>query len=163
MQLNGLRRLGRSIADRFRSPAPAAETAVNGPESDDVPTVEEIANAAEQHEEAREEYNEGARGKRSARKILDRVPSGIYGPWSIQWVQSSRREWDREAIAAFYSHHGEDIPTRPASPQLKLTRVVVDPIAPQEKPAPVDVVSAETAPDLVDAIFGAAKPSGLAA
>lgn len=154
MQLKGLRRLGRSIADRFRSADPTAEAVVSGPESDDVPTVEEIANAAERHETGRETYNEGARIKRAARRILDRVPSGVYGAWSVTWVQSSRREWDREAIAAFYAQHGEEIPTRPAPPQLKLTRVVVE---------PVDVVAAETAPDLVDAIFGAAKPSGLAA
>lgn len=76
-----------------------AETVVSGPDGDDVPTVEEIANAAEKHEAAREEYNEGARVKRAARKVLYRAPTGNYGPWAVSWVQPSRRDW--EAIAAF--------------------------------------------------------------
>ncbi|MFI6423274.1 hypothetical protein ACIBG6_38590 [Streptomyces sp. NPDC050842] len=78
-----------------------AETVVSGPDGDDVPTVEEIANVAEKHEAAREEYNEGARVKRAARKVLYRAPTGIYGPWAVSWVQPSRRDWDWEAIAAF--------------------------------------------------------------
>lgn len=169
--IKGVRRLGRIIAESFRTASPAdVETVVGGPEGDDVPTVDEIVNAAEKHEGGREEYNEGARIKRAARKILDRVPSGVYGTWAVSWVQSSRREWDRDAIAAFYAKHGEEIPTKAASPQIKLTRVVSEPGAPEPEAAPVTLAQAEpmkgggdTAPELVDTIFSAAKPSGLAA
>ncbi|MFF8506732.1 hypothetical protein ACF064_01465 [Streptomyces sp. NPDC015492] len=147
----GLRRLGRSIADLLRTSAPA-EAVVSGPDGDDVPTVDEIAAAAERHEEARQDYNRAASVKRAARKVLDRTPTGLYAGWAVSWVRPARRDWDREAIAAFYARHGEEVPTRPAPPQLKLTRVVVDAAAPDE----------DTASAMVSAIFGAARPEGLA-
>lgn len=160
----------RRLAERFRAQTPTAETVVNGPAGDDLPTVEEIEAAAERHEEGRTQYNEGARIKRASRRVLDRVPTGLYGPWSVSWVQSARREWDRDAIEAVFRELGREVPTRTASPQLKLTQVVPDLVAPEPEaapsqpvPMPVDADAAETAPDAVAAIFGAAKPSGLAA
>ncbi|NUV64307.1 hypothetical protein [Streptomyces sp. CAI-85] len=104
------------------------ERVVAGPAVDpeDAPTAEEIAEAAEAHEIARESYNEGSRGKRAARKTLDRAVTGIYNGWAVKWVQSSRREWDRDAIAAVFAELGREIPTRPAAPTLKLSRVVVE-------------------------------------
>ncbi|MFK3735670.1 hypothetical protein ACI2LJ_36000 [Streptomyces sp. NPDC088090] len=160
----GLRRLGRSFAGLLR-PAALAETTVSGPSGDDLPTPDEIMAAAERHEEAREEYNGASRTKRAARRVLDRVPTGIYGPWAVAWVQPARREWDREAIAAFYHRHGEEVPTRPAPLQLKLTRVVTEPVAVGPPPggtAPDPVrEDAGTAPEMVAAIFGAARPEGL--
>lgn len=98
-----------------------AEQVVTGPaDVDDVPTVAEVEKAAEAHEDARTTYNEGARGKRAARKVLDRAVSGIYGSWVVSWVQPNRREWDRAAIEKVFADLGREIPTKPAAPQLKL-------------------------------------------
>lgn len=166
--IKGLRRVGRVVADLFRQVPPETDghTVVSGPDSDEVPTVEEIANTAEKHEAGREEYNEGDRIKRAAPKILDRVPTGVYGSWSVSWVQSSRREWDRDAIADVFAELGREVPTKAASPQIKLTRVVADPVTPEAEPVsvsePVKIEDPTTA-GMVDAIFSAAKPSGLAA
>lgn len=117
---------GREAMRQARAAMEAArvdrERIVAGPAVEEPPTVEQVAEAAEAHEAARELYNEGARGKRSARKVLDRTPTGEYGDWSVSWVQSSRREWDRDAIAAVFAELGREIPTRPAAPSLKLTR-----------------------------------------
>lgn len=118
-----------TVAEAVRQARAAVEAArtdreviVAGPAVEEPPTAEQVAAAAEAHEVARELYNEGSRGKRAARKVLDRTPTGEYGDWSVSWVQSSRREWDRDAIAAVFAELGREIPTRPASPTLRLTR-----------------------------------------
>lgn len=98
------------------------ERIVPGPVVDEPPTAEEVVTAIEEHESAREQYNAGARGKRAARKTLDRTPTGEYGDWSVTWVQSSRRTWDNDAIAAVFAELGREIPTKPSAPTLKLTR-----------------------------------------
>ncbi|MEV0476227.1 hypothetical protein, partial [Streptomyces prunicolor] len=102
---------------------PAAEVIVAGPDVENPPTAAEVAQAAEAHEVARELYNDGSRGKRSARKILDRAATGEYAGWAVKWVQSSRREIDREAVAAICAGLGIEVPTRPAAPTLKLSRI----------------------------------------
>ncbi|MFJ9745730.1 hypothetical protein [Streptomyces chartreusis] len=129
-----LLRAARTVGDSDRSTvAPAAlvrslvvrtdkERIVPGPVVDEPPTVEEVVAAIEEHEAAREQYNAGSRGKRAARKVLDRTRTGEYGRWSVSWVQSSRHEWDREAIEAVFAEIGRTIPTKPSSPSLKLTR-----------------------------------------
>ncbi|MFC9342886.1 hypothetical protein ACFT0G_06175 [Streptomyces sp. NPDC057020] len=152
-RFKGLRRLGRSFADLLRPSAPA-ETVIDGPTGDDIPAVDQIEAAAERHEEAREQYNDASRTKRAARRVLDRVPTGIYGPWAVSWVQPTRRDWDRDAIADFYQRHGEEIPTKLAAPMLKLTRVVTE-----STPAPTESAAALD----VNALFDAAKPAGLVA
>mgnify|MGYP001095778344 CR=1 FL=1 len=108
------------------------ERVVAGPDVEEPPTAEEIAEAAEAHEAARLVYNEGSRGKRAARKVLDRTPTGTYAGWLVTWVQSSRREWDRDAIAAVFAELGRPIPTKPTAPQLKLSRVEQDDQAAEE-------------------------------
>lgn len=111
---------GRAAAEAART---EREVVVPGPDVEEPPTAEEIAEAAEAHEVAREAYNLGSRGKRAARKILDRTPTGEYLGWAVSWVQSSRREWDRDAIAAVFAELGREIPTKAAAPTLKVTRV----------------------------------------
>ncbi|WP_329326712.1 hypothetical protein [Streptomyces sp. NBC_01689] len=133
--LGTLRRAARTTGDAVRSATPAAlaravaaaartnrERIVAGPDAEEPPTAEEIAQAAEEHERARELYNRGAREKRAARKVLERAATGEYGSWSVTWVQSTRTDWDREAIAAVFAELGREIPTKPSAPTLTLTR-----------------------------------------
>ncbi|WP_406128028.1 hypothetical protein [Streptomyces sp. NBC_00989] len=129
-----LLRTARTVGDSVRSIAapgalvralavrPDRERIVPGPIVDEPPTTEEVVAAIEEHEKAREQYNAGGRGKRTARKILDRTRTGEYGIWSVTWIQSSRRDWDRDAIAAVFAELGREIPTKPSAPTLKLTR-----------------------------------------
>lgn len=120
-------RQGRAVVETVRAEVEAgrpAEVVLDGPLAEGpAPTAEEIAAAAELHETARETYNDGSRGKRAARKILDRAETGEYAGWALKWVQSSRRELDREAVAAICAGLGIEVPTRPAAPTLKLSRV----------------------------------------
>ncbi|WP_250283175.1 hypothetical protein [Frankia sp. CiP1_Cm_nod2] len=93
---------------------------------DEMPAVEVIEEAAASYETASEQARTADRGKRKARKLLDRLPAGVYGSWAVDRVESSRQTADLDAIRATYARHGlGDVPMRPCAPSLRVTRAAV--------------------------------------
>ena len=74
--------------------------------ADDMPDVEIIEAAARTYDRAVVEARRADRGKRAAKKLLDRLPAGLYGTWAISRKESSRKVVDLEAVAATYKRLG---------------------------------------------------------
>ncbi|WP_406380794.1 hypothetical protein [Streptomyces sp. NBC_01618] len=138
-----LGRVFRTVADAVRSVvAPAAlvrNTDLAVPDPADVFTDEEMP-APEAIEEAAAEYAAAAdqaraadRAKRKAKKLLGRLPAGIYGRWQVERVQSSRTTADLDSIRATYARLGlGPVPMRPCAPSLRITELA----AVEQLPAP---------------------------
>lgn len=131
-----VRRLGRTVADAVRSVVTPAslmgeQTAtVEAPDPTDVygvdemPAVETIEAAAAEFERAADQARRADRGKRAARKVLDKLPAGIYGTWRVWRTPSSRQTPDLAAITATYKALGlGPVPMKPCAPSLKVERV----------------------------------------
>jgi len=74
--------------------------------TDDMPDVEIIEAAARTYDRAVVEARRADRGKRAAKKLLDRLPAGLYGTWAISRKESTRKVVDLEAVAATYKRLG---------------------------------------------------------
>lgn len=149
------RRAVRTAADAVRSTlAPAAlvrdraaETVpdpadVYGP--DEMPAPEAIEEAVAAYAAAADAARAADRGKRRAKKVLDRLPAGVYGRWVVERVPSSRQTPDLEAIRATYARLGlGDVPMRTCAPSLRITAAADDvvvvplPAAADAAPAPL--------------------------
>ncbi|MFD5493373.1 hypothetical protein ACFWH4_10705 [Streptomyces sp. NPDC127091] len=120
--------LVRSCADEF-VPDPAD---VFTPE--EMPSAEAIEEAVTDYAAACDRARSGDRGKRKARKLLDRLPAGRYGRFTVERVPSSRQTPDLELIRATYKRLGlGDVPMRTCAPSLRVTaaaEVVAFPAAP---------------------------------
>ncbi|MFF3911566.1 hypothetical protein ACFYZJ_37820 [Streptomyces sp. NPDC001848] len=145
-----LRGLAGVVADAVRSvvaPAslmadetePAVEIAPDPAglyEPDEMPAVETIEAAAAEYERAADQARRADRGKRAAKKVLDRLPAGIYGTWRIFRTPSSRQTPDLAAITAIFKAHGlGPVPMKPCAPSLKVERV------PDESTVPADLAA----------------------
>ncbi|MGW1799018.1 hypothetical protein ACWCQN_24375 [Streptomyces sp. NPDC001984] len=99
---------------------------------DEMPAVDTIETAAAAYERAADQARRADRGKRAARKILDRLPVGRYGAWEVERVPSGRSTADLDAIRAIFKAHGlGPVPMKPAAPSLKVRQLVTDaPTAP---------------------------------
>jgi len=90
--------------------APAEPITVPDPDglytTDDMPDVEIIEAAARTYDRAVVEARRADRGKRAAKKLLDRLPAGLYGTWAISRKESTRKVVDLEAVAATYKRLG---------------------------------------------------------
>ena len=124
-----------SAADAIRSIAPAGDPEpVIAPDPSDVysddemPETETIESAAAEFERAADQARRADRGKRAARKILDRLPAGRYGAWIVERVTSSRETADLDAIRATYKALGlGPVPMRRCAPSLKVRRAELAP------------------------------------
>lgn len=117
-------------ATLFATPAPAVDPA-DLYTADEMPPVEEIAVAARNYEIAAEQARRADRGKRSARKLLDRLPAGQYGGWLIERIPSGRSTVDLNEVRRIFKANGlGDVPMKTAAPSLKVKRLNV--------PAPVE-------------------------
>jgi len=88
----------------------------------EMPPVEAIEAAAADYAAAADMARAADRGKRKARKLLGRLPAGLYGPWLIERVPSSRQTPDLEAIRATYTRLGlGEVPMRTCAPSLRVT------------------------------------------
>ncbi|WP_225629377.1 hypothetical protein [Streptomyces werraensis] len=148
------RRAFRTAADAVRStltPAAlvrdrAAELApdpadVYGP--DEMPAPEVIEEAAADYAAACDRARAGDRGKRRARKILDRLPAGRYGGWIVERVPSSRQTPDLDSIRATYKRLGlGPVPMRTCAPSLRITAAAADVVT---FPATTDAAPAQLA------------------
>jgi len=108
---------------------PAAEP-VTAPDPTDVygvdetPAVETIEAAAAEFERAVDQARRADRGKRAARKVLDRLPAGVYGQFRIFRTPSSRQTPDLAEITRIFKAHGlGPVPMKPCAPSLKVERI----------------------------------------
>jgi len=92
---------------------------------DEMPAVEVIEAAAAELDRAADQARRADRGKRAARKILDRLPAGQYGAWLVERIPSSRQTADLDAIRATYKRLGlGPVPMKSSAPSLKVKRAV---------------------------------------
>jgi hypothetical protein len=95
-------------------------------EADEIPAVEQIEAAAREYERAADQARRADRGKRAAKKVLDKLPAGIYGTWRVFRTPSSRQTPDLAAITATYKRLGlGPVPMKPCAPSLKVELVEV--------------------------------------
>lgn len=138
-----LRSLAGTITDAVRSVvnpaalvADQAETAVvEAPdpaglyEADELPAVETIETAAREYERAADLARRADRSKRASKKILDRLPAGVYGMYRVFRTPSSRQTPDLAAITRiFKANNLGPVPMKPCAPSLKVELVEAAPV-----------------------------------
>lgn len=125
-----------SAADAVRSlaptDAPAKETTAPDPAdvltADELPAVETIEAAAREYDRAADQARRADRGKRAAKKVLDRLPAGIYGGWKLFRTPSSRQTPDlAEITRIFKANNLGPVPMKACAASLKVERVEVVP------------------------------------
>jgi hypothetical protein len=95
----------------------------------ELPPLDDILAAAAEYNRAADQARRADRGKRAARKILDRLPVGRYGVWDVERVASGRQTADLDEIRKIFKAHGlGQIPMKPSAPSLKVKRVSVSPV-----------------------------------
>ncbi|MGW3927817.1 hypothetical protein ACWECC_06930 [Streptomyces microflavus] len=100
-------------------------------EADEVPPVADIEAAAAAFDTAAQQARAGDRGKRAAKKILDRLPAGRYGAWLVSRTVSNRQTADLDKIRAIFKTHGlGPVPMKSSAPSLKVERLAEVPAAP---------------------------------
>lgn len=113
-------------ATRTEQPAPVDE-ATGLYAADEMPALDVIEAAAADYDRASELARRGDRGKRAAKKILDRLPTGLYGAWLVERVPNAREVADLERIRAIFTAHGlGPVPMKSCAPSLKVTRATQD-------------------------------------
>ncbi|MFF3351095.1 hypothetical protein ACFYWN_00410 [Streptomyces sp. NPDC002917] len=113
-----------------RSEAATAPDPADVYTDDEMPAVDTIETAAAAYERAADQARRADRGKRAAKKILDRLPVGLYGAWIVERVTSSRETADLDAIRATYKRLGLGaVPMKRCAPSLKVRRAEVAPAA----------------------------------
>ncbi len=125
----------RSVIDPAALVADQAEPAVvEAPdpaglyEPDEIPAVETIEAAAREYERAADQARRADRGKRAAKKVLDKLPAGIYGTWRVFRTPSSRQTPDlAEITRIFKANNLGPVPMKPCGPSLKVELVDVAP------------------------------------
>lgn len=89
----------------------------------DMPAVETIEAAAAELDRSADQARRADRGKRAARKVLDRLPAGTYGAWLVERIPSGRQTADLDAIRATYKALGlGPVPMKTSAPSLKVKR-----------------------------------------
>ncbi len=120
-----------TAADAVRSIAPTETPADIEPteapdptdvlDADDMPSVEDIERAAKEYDQAADLARRADRGKRAAKRILGRLPSGIYGRYKIWRKPTARQTPDLPAIQKIFKAHGlGDVPMRATAPSLQV-------------------------------------------
>ncbi|MBE4789931.1 hypothetical protein [Streptomyces caniscabiei] len=99
-------------------------------EPDEIPAVEQIEAAAREYDRAADQARRADRGKRAAKKVLDKLPAGIYGTWRIFRTPSSRQTPDLAEITRIFKANGlGPVPMKPCAPSLKVELVEAAPVA----------------------------------
>lgn len=138
-----LRSVAGTLADAVRSViAPAALVAdqaeaavVEAPdpaglyEADEIPAVESIETAAREYERAADQARRADRSKRASKKILDRLPAGVYGMYRVFRTPSSRQTPDLAEITRIFKANGlGPVPMKACAPSLKVELLDVAPV-----------------------------------
>lgn len=93
-------------------------------EADEIPAVETIEAAARELDRAADQARRADRGKRAAKKVLDRLPSGVYGSWRVFRTPSSRQTPDLAEITRLFKAHGlGPVPMKACAASLKVEAV----------------------------------------
>jgi len=119
------------VAAEFTAPAPLparpvelAEDPADVYSAEDMPAVEDIEAAAREFDRAADQARRADRGKRAAKKILDRLPAGVYGGWMVERIASNRQTADLQAIARIFKQHGlGPVPMKASAPSLKVKQI----------------------------------------
>lgn len=107
------------------SPANSAVEPAGLLAADELPPAEDITAAASAYAQAAEQARAADRGKRAARKLLDRLPAGLYGGWQVEREPSGRSTVDLEQVRRIFKAHGlGPVPMKSAAPTLKVSQVV---------------------------------------
>lgn len=94
---------------------------------DELPELADIERAALGYDLAADNARSADRAKRKYRKLLDRLPSGVYGSFQVSRVPSGRQTPDLVAIRATYERLGlGDVPMRDTAPSLRVERAAVE-------------------------------------
>ncbi|MFF2933513.1 hypothetical protein [Streptomyces mirabilis] len=125
-----------TVADAVRSVvAPASLVEQDAPvveapdpaglyEADELPDTDVIEAAAREYERAADQARRADRGKRAAKKVLDRLPSGIYGTWRVFRTPSSRQTPDLAEITRIFKANGlGPVPMKACAASLKVEAV----------------------------------------
>lgn len=92
--------------------------------ADELPAVETIEAAAREYERAADQARRADRGKRAAKKVLDKLPAGIYGTWRVFRTPSSRQTPDlAEITRIFKANNLGPVPMKACAPSLKVELV----------------------------------------
>ncbi|MHA6761842.1 hypothetical protein [Streptacidiphilus sp. PAMC 29251] len=92
--------------------------------ADDMPAVDLVEAAAREFHRAADLARRADRGKRAARKVLDRLPAGTYGAWLVERIPSTRQTADLDEIRAIFKANGlGPVPMKTSAASLKLTQV----------------------------------------
>lgn len=90
--------------------------------SDEMPDTETIETTAADYLAACDQARAADRGKRKSRKLLDRLPAGIYGRITVERTPSSRTTVDLDEVRATYARLGlGPVPMKRCAPTLKVT------------------------------------------
>lgn len=93
-------------------------------EADEMPDTDAIEAAAREYERAADQARRADRGKRAAKKVLDRLPSGVYGGWKVFRTPSSRQTPDLAEITRIFKANGlGPVPMKPCAASLKVEAV----------------------------------------
>jgi len=117
-------RITATVAE-FLAPSPVAEPdGLFAP--GELPPLDDILAAAAEYDRAGDQARRADRGKRAARRILDRLPVGRYGVWDVERVPSGRSTADLDEIRATYKRLGlGQIPMKSSAPSLKVRKVAL--------------------------------------
>lgn len=100
-------------------------------EPDELPATDTIEAAAREYERAADQARRADRGKRAAKKVLDKLPAGVYGMYRIFRTPSSRMTPDlAEITRIFKANNLGPVPMKACAPSLKVELVDVAPVAP---------------------------------
>ncbi|MDJ0346753.1 hypothetical protein [Streptomyces sp. PH10-H1] len=131
------RRFLSAVADAVRSVVSPASLMVEAQEitapdpaglyaPEEIPAVETIEAAAAELDRAAEQARRADRGKRAARKVLDRLPAGRYGAWTVSRTPSARHTVDLVEVARIFKANGlGQVPMKRSAPSLKVERTAV--------------------------------------
>ena len=98
--------------------------------ADELPAVETIEAAAREYDRAADQARRADRAKRASKKILDRLPAGVYGMYRVFRTPSSRMTPDLAAITETYKRLGlGPVPMKPCAPSLKVELLATVPAA----------------------------------
>ncbi|MFJ8309788.1 MULTISPECIES: hypothetical protein [unclassified Streptomyces] len=126
--VSGMARSAVSLVIEAASSATAEPVPVPEPtglyEADEMPPVEDIEAAAAEYERSADQARRADRGKRAARKVLDRLPAGRYGSWLVSRVTSNRQTADLDEIRRiFKAHRLGPVPMKSSVASLKVERL----------------------------------------
>lgn len=92
--------------------------------ADELPDTEVIEAAAREYERSADQARRADRGKRAAKKVLDKLPSGIYGTWRVFRTPSSRQTPDLAEITRIFKANGlGPVPMKACAASLKVEAV----------------------------------------